>query len=402
MRKKALIISGTLILALAMTVIPFPQTLNAQGADANVLQNNTSETNDVGQPKLIPSTLSISPRSAMRIEMETSVDNQAEIDGCEEIEVKVTWLESLAMQEPVQIAVSKDAQILVKDINDIVFETNGIQKDISDLTMKEGVIKFMTGKAEGRSICTLTYKVKAPLAAGEFKISTKVAAENAVNMRSNYIEKTFNVTSGLTVETTYDIICGNTSFDVFGLVNYKKQEENLDLVISLDVYNEETGEMVYEITGADYPVDNTYKMGSFVFPDDCEDGIYVVYVTLADGWDIIGSASKKITYIKYPLTVETSHDTINGNTPFDVSGLVKYKSAGENPDLVVSLDVYNKETKEMVYELTGVDFPLDNTYRIGSLVFPDYCEDGVYVVYVTLADDMNIIGSAIKEVTYIK
>lgn len=343
----------------------------------------------------------VAPRSSMRIEMQTSADGQVDLDGYEEISVKVTWLESMAMQEPVTIAVTSDAGILVKDISDITFVTNGIEKSISGLIVEEAAVKFMTDTALRGSTCSLAFKVRAPIAAGEFKILTKIAAESVVSNKSNYIEKVFNVTSGLTVETTYETVYSDTIFNVFGLVNYKTQGER-DLVISLDVYNENTGEYVYEITGADYPTGNEYNIPSLAFPDNCEDGTYIVNVTLADGWNIIGSTSKKIVYIKFPLTAETSLDIINGQTPFDVFGRVKYKSGEPNPDLVVSLDVYNNETKDIVYELTGVDFPYDNTYQISNLVFPDYCESGIYVMYLTIADGMRIIGSASKEVTYIK
>lgn len=343
----------------------------------------------------------VAPRSSMRIEMQTSADGQVDLDGYEEISVKVTWLESMAMQEPVTIAATSGAGILVKDISDITFVTNGIEKSISGLIVEEAAVKFMTDTALRGSTCSLEFKVRAPIAAGEFKISTKIAADSVVSNKSNYIEKVFNVTSGLTVETTYETVYSDTIFNVFGLVNYKTQGDR-DLVISLDVYNEETGEYVYEITGADYPTDNAYNIQSLAFPDNCEDGTYIVNVTLADGWNIIGSASKKIVYIKFPLTVETSLDIINGQTPFDVFGMVKYKSGESNPDLVVSLDVYNNETKDIVYELTGVDFPYDNTYQISNLVFPDYCESDIYVMYLTIADGMRIIGSASKEVTYIK
>lgn len=123
-------------------------------------------------------------------------------------------------------------------------------------------------------------------------------------------------------------------------------------------------------------------------------------LTIQQVMNIIGSTSKKIVYIKFPLTAETSLDIINGQTPFNVFGMVKYKSGEPNPDLVVSLDVYNNETKDIVYELTGVDFPYDNTYQISNLVFPDYCESGIYVMYLTIADGMNIIGSSSKDVTY--
>lgn len=402
MRKKALKTCLSMILASVLLSFFLLQTALAQGLDYSKKQpalNIPAEYEEL-QPALTQQ--GISPRSSMRILMQTSVDGQEEISGCEEIEVKITWLESMAIKEPVTITATNDARILVEHISDIVFETDGIQKEISALVLEKDNVKFMTGMAAGRSICTLTFKIQAPVAAGEFMVSAKVAAQTATNTMSNYIERAFQVTSGLTVETTAETIYGNFPFDVFGEVNYKKQEQNPDLIISLDIYHEETGEIVYELTGADYPKDNTYNIGPMVFPDSCEDGTYIVYVTLADGWDIIGSASKKITYIKSPLTVETSLETIHGTEAFDVFGLVKYKSANPNPDFVISLDVYNKETGEIVYEMTGTDYPSDHAYQIKSLVFPDYCTDGVYVVYLTLADGMDIIGSASKEVTYIK
>lgn len=193
----------------------------------------------------------------MRIEMQTSADGQVDLDGYEEISAKVTWLESMAMQEPVTIAVTSGAGILVKDISDITFVTNGIEKSISGLIVEEAAVKFMTDTALRGSTCSLEFKVRAPIAAGEFKILTKIAADSVVSNKSNYIEKVFNVTSGLTVETTYETVYSDTIFNVFGLVNYKTQGER-DLVISLDVYNENTGEYVYEITGADYPTGNEY------------------------------------------------------------------------------------------------------------------------------------------------
>lgn len=402
MRKKTLKTCLSLLLSVILFSSLFFQTAFAQGRNHSKIQPEPDTSSVSTKAQAAFSRQAVSPRSSMRIQMQTSADEQEEMNGCEEIEVKIIWLEAMAIKEPVTITATNDSRILVENISDIIFETNGIQQEISDLVLKEDSISFMTGLAKSRSTCTLTFKVRAPVAAGEFILSAKIAAQTAPNTISNYVEKAFLVTSGLTVDTTYETVYGDTAFDVFGQVNYKKQELNPDLVISLDIYHEETGEIVYELTGADYPKDNSYQIGPMAFPDYCEDGAYIVYVTLADGWNIIGSASKKITYIKFPLTVDTTLDPVHKGEAFDVFGLVKYKSASPNPDLVVSLDVYSKETEEIIYEMTGVDYPLDNNYQIGSFVFPDSCADGVYVIYVTLADGMEIIGSAHKEVTYTK
>lgn len=293
-----------------------------QAADENIpMESNPSaESNETKASKQA----SISPRSSMRILMRTSVDGQAELEGLKEIEVTVTWLESLAMKEPVTIAVTNEAQILAESISDITFTTNGVKKDISDLVIEEGKVKFITGTAANRSTCTLTYKVKAPIAAGDFKISTKIAAENAPETLANYVEKVFTVTSGLTVETTYETIYGDTPFNVFGLVNYKTEAANPDLVISLDVYNKETGEVVYELTGADYPTDNNYEIGPVAFPESSVDGTYIVHVTLADGWDIIGTASKTITYVKSKELKITVFDIVRKVNSSDSTADLKF------------------------------------------------------------------------------
>lgn len=290
----------------------------------------------------------ISPRSSMRILMQTSIDGQAELEGLKEIEVTITWLESLAIKEPVKIAVTNEAMILADDISDIEFTTNGVKKDISDLVIEEGSVKFMTGTAASRSTCTLTYKVKAPVAAGDFKISTKIAAENAPNTLANYAEKIFTVTSGLTVETTYETIFGDTPFHVFGLVNYHTAQVDPDLVISLDVYNEETGEVVYELTGADYPTDNSYDIGPLAFPDSCAEGTYIVHVTLADGWNIIGTASKQISYVKskeFKITVWDIVRKINSeNSAADLKFSREFTYDFNTPIAMIQPMVYENET----------------------------------------------------------
>lgn len=292
----------------------------------------------------IPETLGM-PRASMRIEMKTSVDDKADIKGYEEIDVLIKWLESMPIEEPITITATNEAKILIEDISDVEFLTNGEQRDISDLRIEDGIVKFMTGKAESRSNCTLAFKVRAPIAAGEFNISTKVAADNAPITRSNYVERTFNVTTGLTVETTYDTIYGDTPFDVFGLVNYESLAENPDLVISLDVYNEETGEMVYELTGADYPTDNTYKIGPLAFPDYCVDGTYIVQVTLADDWDIIGSASKKITYVKSKEFKITVWDVVRKINSEDGAADLRFSR-----EFIYELGQTITEIQPMIYE----------------------------------------------------
>lgn len=344
MTKKSLRKCFSLILSLILTLSFLMQTIYAQDLNTSL------------------------PRASMRIEMETSVDGQADVQGFEEIDVKVTWLESMAMKEPVTIAVTSGAQILIKDTSDLEFITNGEKKDITDLKIEEGIVKFMTGITANRATSTLSFKVRTPVAAGAFKISTKIAADNAPNTPSNFIEKTLHVTSGLTVETTYETVYGDTPFNVFGLVNYRTPVQNPDLVISLDVYNEVTGEIVLELTGADYPIDNTYEIGSLAFPDYCEDGAYIVQVTLADGWDIIGSASKKITYVKskeFKITVWDIIRKINsGDSAADLKFSREYVyEIGQTVTMIQPMS-YENEVVTVKISPDGTNLQIDDKNNI--------------------------------------
>lgn len=327
----------------------------------------------------------IMPRSSMKILMETSVDGQEDLSGMQDIDVTVTWQESMAVKEPVKIAVTEGAQILIDDVSDVVFKTAGTQKDISDLTIEDGIVKFMSGQAARGSVCTLDFKVKAPLVAGEFNISTKVAAENAPNTRSNYIEKTFNVTSGLTIETTAETVYGDIPFDVFGQVYYVSQQETPELTVTLDVYNEDTGEMVYELTGADYPTENKYTIGDLVFPDYCVDGNYVVQITLSDGWDYIGTISKTIKYVKSKDCKITVKDVIRG------------ESGEESAEDTVY-------TREFTYEIgTEIDAIQPKTVENASVVSVSMSPENITSLVV--GEDHNITGTMPAgniEITYIQ
>jgi hypothetical protein len=137
------------------------------------------------------------------------------------------------------------------------------------------------------------FNENAPYGIYDIEISLFDVTTFAETIITKQIEYVIPTEASITVDSSFDVVEGDTSFNIYGDVDYYDA-----LRIAMKISNKITGVIVFEGT-TDNLSDGNYSIGSFSFDDSDDEGIYVIEVVLIDS-DIneVGYATKEIEHTK--------------------------------------------------------------------------------------------------------
>lgn len=241
----------------------------------------------------------IAPRVAVavQISMSTDADQSNEVRPNDEITATVTWKSVLAPTgEPITIRVTNGAEILIYNQADVVFRANGVPASIQPVTRSTSgdVVTFISGTPATSPLENkITFQIKSPSSAGDFKLSVKIGSDStAANPLTNFVEREFTILP-LTVNTSLDIVDGAEPFEVFGEVAVDDA-----FIIAMEIHNKETGDIAFGSTTMDISSNGRYTLGLFSFNESHAAGVYIVEVVLLDsGFNPVGTVKKEIQHV---------------------------------------------------------------------------------------------------------
>ena len=167
-----------LSIAITLTFAPF-NTFAAEDEPASLVEEDISATS------------TIAPRLAVGIDMFTDSDPSGKVGTGDEISVTIRFRSMMAPNgEPFTIRVTDGAEILIADVSDVAFKANGVSAPIRDVVVGDGVVSFMSGPPANTPLQNeITFSIKAPPSAGDFKLSVMIGLPSTTPSFLNSVEQ---------------------------------------------------------------------------------------------------------------------------------------------------------------------------------------------------------------------
>lgn len=372
----------------------------------------------------------ISPFSSLG--MTASPDNgEYDIYGGNPVKITAYWIQGpVSQEEPVTITVSNGGIVLDKAFYEIEHTTNvGNSNEMtniistSQISNERDVMTFTTRLNTKNTLHSISFWIQAPIAMGEFTV--KVTVDNGKeNIDKNTVILPFNVISGLTIRVVdnngiiLDEIDDITPFFIEGMAWYQGGDVPSPSILSISIYNKETGQEVIEYLDPVTIVDRNYKYGPLIMPYSYPEGTYVVTAALVDISGqlpkFLGDVSTEVDFVKSlnGITVDVfdeggaSLKQVSNSTQFYIGGMVWYKGGDVPNTYTLSISIFNKETGEEIVEYLDTPEIIDKNYNFGPLSIPSSYASGTYVVTATLVDMSGVfpvlVSEASTEIDYIK
>lgn len=231
------------------------------------------------------------------------------VDLGENIEITVTFMDTMNRKVPFTIELTKGAEIAANiSVEDVEFQTNNNIVSMDSVKAHEDLsgMDVVTGQCLRSRRSSFKFMVQAPVDAKDFQVILKTDSSN--NLYKTIISDNIPVISGLTLNAP-DIVNDVDPFNVSGMAKYKNQSVPENTHMFMEIVNQDPEKpYFYEVQMVEPIIKDEYKFQSIQLPSDYEDGDYTIQVYLMDNeeYKLIGYAEKDVKFIKKPDVLQVS------------------------------------------------------------------------------------------------